>query len=189
MLLSAMKYGDYTWPHNPKVYEIEYSRRIVSHKTPFGCYILQDMGREQRVLKGQGEFAGKGAYDEFKKLACMFYLDEPQVLVHPVWQSAKAWFVRLELRQEPREDFVSYEFEFWECFDGYETGAALLTRQSAGEAQAGQTAERKSHTLRYGETLWGVARDNGLTLAELLALNPQIRNCNIYYSGDVIYLS
>lgn len=190
MLLSAMKYGDYTWPHNPRVYEIEYSRKIVSHKTPFGCYILQDMGREHRILRGKGEFSGEGAYDEFKRLACMFYLSEPQVLVHPVWQAARAWFVRLELKQEPREDFVSYEFEFWECFDEYETAAAPLAQETAERAEStAQRPEKKSYTLKYGDTLWGVARDSGLTLQELLALNPQIRNCNIYYSGDVVYLN
>lgn len=196
MLLSAMKFGDYTWPHNPRVYEITFNRKIVSHKTPFGCYVLQNMGREQRVLKGEGEFCGAGAYEEFKKLACAFYPDEAQVLVHPVWQSARAWFVRLELKQEPREDFVSYEFEFWECFDGYETGAALVSADSGETAEAIGTPEevksaaaRRSYTLKYGDTLWGVARDNSLSLDELLALNPQIRNCNIYYSGDVVYLS
>lgn len=50
-------------------------------------------------------------------------------------------------------------------------------------------AERRMHTIKRGETLWGLAKANGLSLSALLALNPQIRNPNIYYCGDVIYLS
>ena len=145
-------------------------------------------GQAAESFERAGEFTGKGAYDEFKKLAKMFYLEQAQVLVHPIWQSARAWFVRLELKQEPREDYVCYEFEFWECFDGYETGAQKVTQQ-AKETERPQSAQRRSYTLKYGDTLWGVARENGLSLEALLALNPQIRNSNIYYSGDVVYLS
>ena len=71
MTLSPMRYGDYTWPHNPKTYEIDYKRRIICHKIPFGLYALADMGRDQRILRGEGEFVEAGAYDEFKKLATM----------------------------------------------------------------------------------------------------------------------
>lgn len=187
MILSAMRFGDYVWPHNPRVYEIEYNRRIVSHKVPRGLYTLADMGRDHRILRGVGEFAGVGAYEEFKKLACMFYLSEPQTLIHPVWQAASAWFVKLKLRQEPREDYVSYEFEFWECFDGYELGAVKIEKPEPVLPVA--PLERNSYTLKWGDTLWGLAIANGLTLNELLALNPQIKNPNYYYVGDVIYLS
>ena len=38
-----MRFGDFVWPHNPKIYEIEYNRRIVCHKVPFGLYVLSDM--------------------------------------------------------------------------------------------------------------------------------------------------
>lgn len=187
MILSPMRYGSYVWPHNPRVYEIEYNRRIVCHKIPGGLYALSDMGRDQRILRGEGEFAGEGAYEEFKKLACMFYLDEPQTLVHPIWQSAPAWFVGLKLRQEPREDYVSYEFEFWECFDGYELSAKKIEKPLDEKVTA--PAQRISHELKWGDTLWGLAVDNGMTLNRLLELNPQIKNPNIYCVGDIVYLS
>ena len=43
MLLTPMRYKDYTWPHNPETYSVEY-RRVVVHKVPFGQYVLQDVG-------------------------------------------------------------------------------------------------------------------------------------------------
>ncbi|MGI5979340.1 MAG: LysM peptidoglycan-binding domain-containing protein [Oscillospiraceae bacterium] len=189
MTLSPMRYGDYVWPHNPKTYEIDYKRRIVCHKIPFGLYVLRDMGREQRILRGEGEFVGDGAYDAFKKLASTFYNDRPQTLVHPVWQAAPAWFVELRLLQEPRKDYVRYQFEFWECWDGYELAMREVTQTAPSTDAQTDSGVRKSYTLRWGDTLWGLARDNGLTLSQLLALNPQIRNPNIYRVGDVIYLS
>ncbi|NLH01871.1 MAG: LysM peptidoglycan-binding domain-containing protein [Clostridiales bacterium] len=183
-----MRFGDYIWPHNPRVYEIEYRRCVACHKVPFGTYVLSNMGREQRILRGEGEFAGPNAYEEFKKLATIFYLDKPNILIHPVWQSARAWFVGLKLKQEPRKDYVSYEFEFWECFDGYELSLqpVLSIQDSPKENGVNQ---KRTYIIKKGDTLWGVAKMNGLSLSEILALNPQIRNPNICHPGDTIYLS
>lgn len=185
-MLSPMRFGDYVWPHNPRIYEIEFNRRVVCHKVPFGLYALSDMGRNQRILRGEGVFVGENAYEEFKKLASMFYKDRPQVLVHPIWQTAPAWFVSLRLRQEPRPDYVSYAFEFWECFEGYERKAKEL---AVTEPEVQVPAERRVHMIRRGDTLWAISRANGLTLGELLALNPQVKNPNLCHVGDLIYLS
>ncbi|MDR0951456.1 MAG: LysM peptidoglycan-binding domain-containing protein [Oscillospiraceae bacterium] len=186
MILAPMRYGDYVWPHNPRVYEIIYKRSIVCNKVPGGTYTLTDLGRQQRVLRGEGEFAGQGAYDEFKKLACMFYITEPLTLIHPIWQNAPAWLVYLRLRQEPREDYVAYEFEFWECFNGYELKAREITPPPE---EVNAPAVRLTHTVKWGDTLWGIATKNGLTLEELFALNGQLRNMNLIYPGDIIYLN
>lgn len=188
-MLSPMRFGDFVWPHNPKIYEIEYNRRIICHKVPFGLYTLSDMGRDQRILRGEGEFVGDGAYEEFGKLAAMFYSDEPRILVHPIWQSAPAWLVSLKLRQEPRKNYVSYEFEFWECFEGYQLSAKAVLSSASNPSETETVAKRVTYTIKSGDTLWGLAKANGLSLTELLKLNPQIRNPNIYYVGDVIYLS
>lgn len=188
MGLAPMRFGDYVWPHNPRVYEIEYSRRIVSHKVPLGQYALSDMGLDRRILRGEGEFAGAGAYEEFKKLASRFYLGKPQLLVHPVWQSASAWFVSLKLKQEPKEDFVGYEFEFWECFDGYELALKKTAEKNTQTQTADTGAQKKTYTVKRGDTMWGIAKANGMTLAQLVAKNPQIKNPNLIYVGNVIYL-
>lgn len=189
MVLSPMRFGDFIWPHNPRIYEIEYNRRIVCHKVPFGLYALSDMGREARILRGEGEFVGENAYEEFRKLAAMFYSDTPRILVHPIWQSAPAWFVSLKLKQEPRRDYVSYEFEFWESFSGYELSTKVVLNTVTSAPTAEIPPARRTYTIKSGDTLWGLAKANGLSLAELLKLNPQIRNPNIYHCGDVIYLS
>lgn len=178
MNLSPMRFKGYVWPHNPRVYEIAFRRDVCAHKVPFGLYVLQGMGRENRVLRGEGEFCGAGAYDEFRKLATVFCDDSPGVLVHPVWQAARAWFVELSLRQEPTEDFVAYSFEFWECWDGY----------AAPAETSADAALPAYHVARTGETLWSIARTYGLTAARLIALNPQLRTPNEVRAGDRIRL-
>ena len=72
MRLSSMRYKNYTWPHNPETFVVEYRRQMAAHKIPLGGCVLQDLGVNCRILRGEGEFAGPGAYGEFKALAAVF---------------------------------------------------------------------------------------------------------------------
>lgn len=187
MKLSSMRFKDYVWPHNPRTYEICYQRDVAVHRVPFGNYILQGMGRRQRVLRGNGEFVGQGAYAEFKKLATVFYDPTPGVLIHPLWDTAKAYFVSLRLDQEPTEDYVSYSFEFWECYDLYSSELKLLSAAPAAAAVSAapvSASDEEYYTAVWGDCLWSIANAHSLSLAGLLALNPQIKNPNVLYVGD-----
>ena len=183
-----MRYKDYVWPHNPQVYAIEYERSMGAWKVPFGRYQLQDLGPGHRVMRGEGEFVGQGAYEEFKRLATVFYSDGPGLLVHPVWQTANAYFVELSLRMEPRPDYVRYTFAFWEGYDGHSTGIQVTNPGGSGAETSGGGGG-SWHTVRQGETLWGIARDYGLSLTELIALNPQIKNPNLILAGEEVRLA
>ena len=72
MRLKPMRYKDYTWPHNPETYTVEYRRQVAAHKVPLGGWCLQDLGRTHRILRGEGTFAGEGASEEFQALAAVF---------------------------------------------------------------------------------------------------------------------
>lgn len=68
-----------------------------------------------------------------------------------MWQSAKAYFAALSLKQEPRADYVSYSFEFWECYDGYQEGLKEIVGETDGHWQYGhwqQRGERGGITTR-----------------------------------------
>lgn len=184
-----MRYKNYVWPHNPRVYSISFKRKVGSREVPFGHYALQDLGPSYRIMRGEGEFVGEGAYDEFKKLATVFYNEGPGILVHPVWQTANAYFVELSLRMEPRPDYVRYTFAFWEGYDGHSTGIEVTTpagEEGGGGTAAGNAAAGKTHTVRQGETLWGIAQNYGLELTELIRLNPQIKNPNLIVVGEKV---
>ena len=187
MALTPMQYKGFVWPHNPRTYSIRYERQVAVHKVPFGRYAMQDLGLGRRVMKGEGEFFGAGAYDHFRRLASVFYSGGPGTLVHPVWQSASVYFVELTLAQEPREDYVRYTFTFWEDCGKYGQG---LTKKPAAAAAAAPTAPAQTegayHTMVQGETLWAVAQAWGITLGRLLELNPQIKNPNTVAAGEKV---
>ena len=185
--LAAMRYKDYVWPHNPRVYTIRYERSMGERKVPFGRYVLQDLGPAKRVMRGEGEFVGEGAYQEFKELASVFYEDGPGLLVHPVWQTSNAFFVELSLKQEPRADYVRYTFAFWEGYEGHSTGIQVSGGEKPSAPSGG--GGRVWHTVQRGGTMWGIARDNGLSLTQLIALNPQIKNPNLILVGEKVRLA
>ena len=184
MELSPMRYKDYVWPHNPRTYSIRYERVMGNHKVPFGRYHLQDLGMTRRVMQGEGEFSGPDAYQEFGKLASVFYQNGPGILIHPVWQTSNAYFVELALAQEPRKDYVRYTFTFWESFDNYEGKLKPVSRT----AEQGTGSGDAWHTVVRGETLWQIARDHGVELGRLIELNPGIRNPNLITAGERVRL-
>ena len=183
-----MRYKGYVWPHNPKTYEITYEKKLAVHKVPFGRFFMQNMGMTCRVLRGEGEFAGEGAYDEFKKLATIFYENTSGLLIHPVWQASNAYFASLSLKQEPYENYVSYTFEFWEdyFYNGKATPVKSASTSSPGTESAGG---KKTYTVKAGDTMWGIAKRYGIALSTLIALNPQIKNPNWIYPGNILYLA
>lgn len=194
MLLTPMRYKDYIWPHNPATYSITYERQVAVHKIPFGRYCMQDLGMGCRVMRGQGEFSGKDAYEEFKKLATVFYSEGPGLLIHPLWQISNAYFTALKLEQEPLPDYIRYSFEFRERYDGYQetlTSSAVSSANSSGgtgDASPALPGQENTYTVVSGDTLWGVAKRYGVALENLLQANPGIKNPNLIHPGDKVVI-
>ena len=145
-----------------------------------------------RVMRGEGEFVGPEAYDTFRALASVFYEGGPGTLLHPVWQSAQVYFVALALTQEPRKDYVRYTFTFWETYSRYRDtlAPAGASEEGSGSQSGGGTTSPggRTHTVAQGETLWGIAQAWGVTLGELLAKNPQLKNPNVIQPGQVLMM-
>ena len=184
MLLTPMRYKDYVWPHNPATYSITYERQVALHKVPFGRYYMQDLGQSCRVMRGEGEFAGSGAYDEFKKLATVFYEGGPGLLIHPLWQISNAYFTSLRLEQAPLPNYVRYSFTFHERYDGYSEELA----QAGAPGSAPGKSEDLLHTVVSGDTLWGIALAHDVALEDLLAVNPGIKNPNLIQVGEQVVI-
>lgn len=191
MRLAPMRFKEFTWPHNPEVYTVEYRRRIAVHPAPFGPCVMQELGSSYRVLKGEGVFVGEGAYQRFQELDGVFQQEGPGLLVHPVWKAERAYFAALEAMEEPRPDFVRYRFEFWEDGGGYDGGLKSVEPGNGGgpggASPAGSdSGNQRVHTVRKGDTLWAVAKQYGVDLAALVRANPQIKNPNLIYPGEAV---
>ena len=187
MRLTPMRYKSYIWPHNPRKYQIDFERPVAVHKVPFGRHCVQDLGMGGRVMRGEGEFAGAGAYEQLKALADVFYQEGPGLLIHPVWQSSNAYFTQLRLLQEPTPDYVRYTFTFQEGVGGYDQGLQVLSR-SGGTAAGTEGQGRRVHTVARGETLWAIARRYGAALAAVIAANPWLKNPNLIHPGDQVVI-
>lgn len=110
----ALKYKTYTWPTDPHTYR-EVLHREPLYTTQNGVSTYSKMGATHRVITGSGCFFGSDAYEDFQKLIDLAEDNSPGSLVHPVWGERHCYFTKLEMIQEPREDFVSYSFEFTEA--------------------------------------------------------------------------
>lgn len=186
MRLAPMRFKEFTWPHNPEVYTVEYRRRVAVHQVPFGPCVMQELGEAYRVLKGEGVFAGRNAYAQFKKLAEVFRSEGPGMLIHPVWQIERAYFISLEAAEEPLPDFVRYRFEFWEDRGGYGGGLKAAAENDGSPASTSPLQNTRVHTVRKGDTLWGIARQYGVDLTALVRANPQVKNPNLIYPGEAV---
>lgn len=104
-------YKTYVWPHNPHTYK-ETCAREPQYFTQDGETYYEGMGERKRIITGSGVFYGENAVAEFKKLAAVFEEAEAGNLIHPIWGTRYCYFTGLELTQEPKDNYVSYRFEF-----------------------------------------------------------------------------
>ena len=113
----------------------------------------------------------------------VYIIDETHML------STGAFNALLKIMEEPLPDYVRYRFSFWE--DSTASGG-LVEVPVEGEPEGGTDPEIPAggwgavHTVRKGETLWGIAWRYGVALTALIAANPQIKNPNLIYPGDQV---
>ena len=65
---------------------------------------------------------------------------------------------------------------------------ALSATTQAAPAEAPAELTGIYHTVRWGETLSGIAVYYGTTIQAIMAANPQIWNPNVIYAGQVLYI-
>lgn len=177
-MLAPMKYKGFSWPNNPRTFKVEIKRAVRSYKFPFSGFAVQDLGPEQRIVRGSGEFSGPDAYDSFKRLSEVFSLGGAGWLEHPVWEPMKVCFTKLELTQEPGEEFISYEFEFRE----YENEPAM-TDYTPSPIDEDRT---KYIAAESGDTVLSIASRYNLTLSQIERLNPQITSDDVMRAGQIV---
>lgn len=174
-MLAAMKYRDFVWPNNPRIFEIEYRRTLHSYKLPFSGYVVQDLGLHNKIIRGEGEFTGTGAYESFRQLAELFEENKGGKLVHPVWPTIYAYFAKLKLREEPREDYVHYSFEFWEYKGSkFEDMADAMDDFDYDDPLASLPGLKRYTTAAEGDTLRTLAAKFNVTVEQMCSMNPDI---------------
>mgnify|MGYP001024782417 FL=1 len=173
MNLNVMKFKDYIWPHNPSTLEIAVKRDIKEVMIPFRGSMMQDYGREKRVVSGRGQFFGEGCADQYGTLFSVFKQGGSGYLSLPGLESFLAVFKALELTGTYLPNSVSYSFEFWED----------LTQSTAS-----LTAQEDFYTVPEGDTLWSIAARFEVPVEQLLSLNRNIKSPNQLELGERVRL-
>lgn len=106
-----MSYKTFVWPQNPHTYQ-ETIAREPHYYTQDGESYFGGMGAMRRRITGSGNFHGEGAYENFKRLMKVAEENSAGNLEHPVWGIRYCYLTELVLTQEPKENYVSYRFEF-----------------------------------------------------------------------------
>lgn len=113
--MEKLSYKTFVWPQNPHTYQEEYLREPQYTKNDADEYVFSGMGPMKRTITGSGVFFGEDAFSSFRSLAALFSQTTAGTLDHPVWGQRNAYFTGLEMTQEPKENYVSYRFEFREA--------------------------------------------------------------------------
>ena len=110
--MEKLSYKSFVWPNNPHTYQENSSREGKYSKDDAGNDVFNGMGYLKSVITCTGAFFGATAVEEFRKLQELFEETTPGNLEHPIWGIRYCYFTGLELTQEPKDNYVSYKFQF-----------------------------------------------------------------------------
>lgn len=109
--MDFLSYKTFVWPQNPHTYR-EVTTRTPMYSTQDGTTYFDGMSDLKRTITGSGTFYGDDAYDQYKKLQKLTEDMAAGNLEHPIFGIRYCYLTLLELTQEPKENYVSYRFEF-----------------------------------------------------------------------------
>lgn len=106
-----LSYKTFVWPQNPHTYR-EVTTRTPVYSTQDGVTTFTGMSDLKRTITGNGVFSGEDAYEQYKKLQKLAEEVAAGNLEHPIFGIRYCYLTLLEVTQEPKENYVSYRFEF-----------------------------------------------------------------------------
>ena len=109
--MDFLSFITFVWPQNPHTYQ-EVTTRTPVYYTQDGETYFRGMSDLKRIITGSGVFYGEDAYDQYKLLQKLFEDVSAGNLEHPIFGIRYCYLTLLEVTQEPKENYVSYRFEF-----------------------------------------------------------------------------
>ncbi len=173
MNLDVMKYKNFVWPHNPSTIDITVARDLKEAKIPFKGSVIQDFGREKRIVSGRGQFFGEDCMAQFENLFLVFKQGGAGYLSLPGMDAFLVLFKDLKLIGNSIPNVVNYSFEFWEDSSSTATEADF---------------QADFYTALEGDTLWSIAANFDVSIDTLLALNPTVKRPNQLNASEKVRL-
>lgn len=170
MNLVPMRFKGVSWRHNPR--EITFTCEKAVHETlaPFQKAYIQNTGRKNMVIRGEGELYGADCTEQFAALFALYRSGGSGVLAIPKLGTLRAEFESLKIKGRPRPDVLTYSFVFRE-----------VTEHAHDDKPT-------SYTPENGETLWDVSYRFDIVIDRLIALNPWVKRPDEALDGRAVSL-
>ena len=170
MKLVPMRFKDVEWRHNPREITFECAKQVNELHAPYGRSYIQNTGRRNMLIKGEGELFGSDCADQFARIFSLFKSGGEGVLAIPALGIFYAVFEQLKLKGYPKPDVLTYSFVFREIME------------------YGAEDRQTSYTAAEGETLWDVSYKFDIVIDRLVALNPQVKRPDENIAGMEVSL-
>ena len=168
----AMRFCGYDFHHNPATLKIESAGNIRELISPCCESTSDHLGYRLRRISGEGELYGEDCIEQYRRLMSLHENGTAGLLTLPHMPSIYAFLKELQLIAQPRDNVLTYRFEFVE----------QLRRQ---------TPNRRSdyyETIVPGESLWDIAYRCHIAVDTLVGLNPQIEYIDSLEKGERVRL-
>lgn len=170
MTLAPMRFKGVEWRHNPHEITFHCEKQLDERVAPYDKAYVQQTGRRNMLIKGEGELYGADCMEQFERLYALFQGGGCGVLAIPGIGALHAVFEALTLKGVPKEDVLTYGFVFREVME-----------LAAADGQTVCTAAE-------GETLWDIAYRFQKDIDTLVALNPWVRRPDENLGGKEVAL-
>ena len=167
---APMRFGGFSFHHNPSKLKIEDVNNILRVESPCAEPDSIMLGSRLRRISGEGELYGADCIEQYRALCGIVKEGRKGLLSLPHMPPVYAYLTELRLIAEPDENVLGFAFSFIEA---------------KGEAVS-VTPESVYTVSVDGESLWDIAYAHGLGIDELVALNPQIRFIDSLDAGEEV---
>lgn len=167
---SNMRFKDFIWPINPSEISFSTKNTVKELKLLYGGCMLQNLGRQPKVIKGRGSFVGENAFFWFSELEKLLNDRTSGILLISGIAPCCAILYRLDMLGQPSSNTIEYEFTFIE---------------DIGEIKS-DTQEKCYIVLSQGQNLWHISNLHEVKIEALMLLNPAIPSPWEVKKGDVV---
>ena len=157
MNLVPMRFKGVEWHHNPREISFECAKQINELHAPYGRSYIQNTGRKNMIIKGEGELCGADCTEQFGRLFELFKSGGSGVLAIPKLGTVHAVFESLKIKGYPKPDVLTYSFVFREVMEKAADNFPKTCQAAAGD------------------TLWDISYRFGKPIDRLIALNPWVK--------------
>lgn len=169
---TEMKFGDYTFMHNPKTLTIKNRLTGKSSIIPNRGSYFYATAQSNCTISGEGLITGPECFKKLLLLTEVFKDEQAHLLSISPFPSINAILTELEYTLTPKENNIEIKFEFTETSTERETISKVP----------------QSVTVSTDDTLWDISYKYGVTVESLLSINTFVKRPDTLEEGWVIRL-